>query len=93
MLRFEWDEAKNRLNIRRHGIAFADVVDFLDDSGLFERLDLRLDYGEERTIAFANVGGRILAIVYAERGDAIRIISARLASRDETNDYFKSNSL
>jgi uncharacterized protein len=93
MLQFEWDEAKNRLNMRQHGIAFADAVDFLDDPGLVERLDLRMNYGEERTLALANVRGRILAIVYAERGDAIRIISARVASRDETNDYFKTNSL
>jgi uncharacterized protein len=93
MLKFEWDEAKNRLNMRRHGIVFADVVDFLDDPGILERLDLRMNYGEERTLALANVSGRILAIVYVERGNAIRIISARIASRDETNDYFKTNSL
>jgi uncharacterized protein len=64
MLEFEWDETKNRTNIQRHGIAFADVLSFLDDPGLIERLDLRENYGEERTITFANVRGRVLAIIY-----------------------------
>ena len=93
MLKFEWDEAKNRLNVRRHGVDFADVTDFLDDPGVIERLDLRDDYGEERIMAIANVGGRIMAILYVERGSAIRLISARTASRDETNDYFRINAL
>ena len=93
MLKFEWDEAKNRLNIQRHGVDFADVVNFMDDPGLVERLDLREDYGEERIMAYANVAGRVLAILFVERGAAIRLISARPASRDETNDYFKINAL
>ena len=93
MLQFDWDEAKNRLNVQRHGIAFVDVTGFLDDPGLIERLDLREDYGEERIIAFANVGGRILGIVYVERGDVLRLISARPATRDETDDYYRQNAL
>jgi uncharacterized protein len=93
MLKFEWDEAKNRLNMKRHGVNFADVVNFLDDPGLIERLDLRVDYGEERIMAYSNVAGRIMAILFVERGGAIRLISARPASRDETDDYFKSNAL
>jgi uncharacterized protein len=93
VLRFEWDEKKNELNIRRHGVDFADIVNFLDDPGLIERLDLREDYGEERIMAYANVAGRIMAILFVERGAAIRLISARRASRDETDDYFKNNAL
>ena len=93
MLRFEWDEAKNRLNVQRHGVAFQEVVDFLDDPGLIERLDLREDYGEERILAYASIRGRIFTIVFVERSSAIRLISARPASRDETNDYFKINTL
>ncbi len=91
MLQFEWDEAKNKLNIKRHGIAFEDVTGFLDDPGVFERLDLRENYGEDRIIAFAMVEGQVMAIVYVERGATLRIISARLATRQETNDYFKRN--
>lgn len=93
MLKFEWDETKNRLNLQRHDISFSDVTGFLDDPGLIERLDLREDYGEERIIAYSNLGGRILAIVYVERGTAIRIISARPANRDETDDYYRENAL
>jgi uncharacterized DUF497 family protein len=93
MLKFEWDETKNKRNILQHGVDFADVVDFLDDPGLIERLDLREEYGEERIMAYANVAGRILAILFVERGAAIRLISARPASRDETDDYFKNNAI
>jgi uncharacterized DUF497 family protein len=46
-MRFEWDEAKRRINLTRHGIDFADVPQVFDDltSDLF---DVRYDYGEER---------------------------------------------
>ena len=93
MLDFAWDEAKDRLNRKRHGIAFADVVGFLDDPGLIERLDQREDYGEDRIIAFAKIEDRIVAIVYVERNDTIRLISARYATRDETDDDFRQNAL
>ena len=89
MLSFEWDELKNQRNIKRHGLAFVDMQDFLDDPYLVERLDLRVDYGEERIIAYAMVRSRIVVVVYVERGSKIRLISARLATREETNDYFK----
>ncbi len=89
MLDFEWDGEKNRLNQQRHGISFEDVVGFLDDPCLVERLDLREDYGEDRIIAFAMVHTRVLAIVYVERDNALRLISARQASREESNDYFR----
>ena len=68
-------------------------MNFLDDPGLIERLDVREEYGEERIMAYANVAGRILAILFVERGAAIRFISARPASRDETDDYFKINAV
>ena len=59
MLSFEWDELKNQRNIKRHGLAFVDMQDFLDDPYLVERLDLREDYGEERIIAYAMVRSRM----------------------------------
>jgi uncharacterized protein len=68
MLKFEWVVVKNRRNILRHGVDFADVVNFLDDPGLIERLYLREDYGEERIMAYVNVACRILVILFVERG-------------------------
>ncbi len=93
MLSFEWDDQKNQLNFKRHGLAFDDVVDFLDDPHLIERLDLREDYGEERIIAHAMIRSRVFVIVYVERGSKLRLISARYATRDEANDYFKRNAI
>ncbi len=48
-MQFEWDEAKNLENIRKHRIDFADVPDMFDGSMLVE-LDERTDYGEDRWI-------------------------------------------
>jgi uncharacterized protein len=93
VLKFEWDEAKNKRNILQHSWDFADVANFLDDPGLIERLDLREEYGEERIMAYANIAGRILAILFVEREAAIRPISARRASRSETDEYFRNNAV
>jgi len=46
-MRFEWDEAKNAANIRKHGIDFADVTDIFNHP-MLAMLDQREDYGEER---------------------------------------------
>ncbi len=48
-MRFEWDEAKNRVNIQKHGIDFADVEDMFNHP-MLTLVDDREDYGEERWI-------------------------------------------
>jgi uncharacterized protein len=49
-VRFEWDEGKNQINIRKHGIDFRDAVDVFDHPVL-TAIDQREDYGEDRWIA------------------------------------------
>ncbi|CAA9248625.1 protein of unknown function DUF497 [uncultured Coleofasciculus sp.] len=78
-MQFEWDEAKNLENIRKHRIDFADVPDMFDDSMLVE-LDERTDYGEDRWIGIGFLRNGVAVVVWTERqGDVIRIISARRA--------------
>lgn len=80
---FEWDEAKNLENIRKHEIDFADVPAIFEGSMLVE-LDNRFDYGEERWFGIGFLGNGIAVVVWTERqNDTVRIISARRANRYE----------
>ena len=86
-MKFEWDEAKRKSNIEKHGI------DFVDASVLFENVTLtieddRFDYGEERFVTFGILEGRVLAVVHTEDEDSIRIISMRKATKNEEKEYF-----
>ena len=86
---FEWDEGKNALNIKKHGIAFEDAQHIFDDP-VFERADERRDYGERRIIALGALGRRVLAVVYTRRGTVRRLISARKANRNESQAHGRS---
>ena len=86
-LKFEWDDEKYQINIKKHGIYFDDAVNvFLDDNALYYSDDEHSD-GEER---FKIVGmvEKVLAVIYTERGEINRIISARHATKKERNDYY-----
>ena len=79
---FEWDPRKALANQAKHGVDFVAAARIFDGPVL-QRWDRRQDYGEERIIAVGEVEGVRLALVYVYRGEARRIISARLARRDE----------
>ena len=82
-----WDPAKARANVARHGVAFEDAeLALTDPAGLTrEDPDAR---GEARFLTVgADALGRIVALVYAYRGDDVRLISARPATRREKEAY------
>ncbi|NWA68860.1 BrnT family toxin [Pseudomonas reactans] len=84
---FEWDESKNNANIVKHGIDFNDVPDIFRHPMLALRDD-RADYGEERWISIGWIKLLVGVVVYTERrGDVIRIISARKATKKEAKYY------
>jgi uncharacterized protein len=86
-MQFEWDEAKNLENIRKHEIDFADVPAIFDSEMLIE-LDDRFDYGEDRWFGIGFLGFGIAVIIWTERRkDVIRIISARRANRHEQKRF------
>ena len=87
-VRFEWDEAKRRVNLRKHGIDFADVAAIFDGDVL-TLIDDRLDYGETRNITLGLLQGRTIVAVHADWADLTRIISARKATRYEEERYFE----
>ncbi len=87
LMKFDWDEAKNSENIRKHEIDFADVPAIFDGEMLIE-LDDRFDYGEDRWFGIGFLGSGIAVVVWTERQkNTIRIISARRANRYEQKRF------
>jgi hypothetical protein len=87
VLEFEWDEAKARANERKHGVSFERAKQAFTDPLAIVLLDDREDYGEERFVLIGLGGTSILFVAYTERGDRVRIISARRATRHEQEAY------
>ncbi len=86
-VRFEWDEAKRKANIAKHGIDFMDVPEMFSSLMLVET-DSRKEYGEIRRIGFGFIRGRLMAVAFTERApNLIRIISARKANTREKASY------
>ena len=87
-VRFEWDPKKNRANNRRHGIDFADAIAIFG-SPCVEGPDDRYNYGEERMIAYGQMGPHVVVVVFSFRNGRRRIISARKATRAESKAYWE----
>ena len=83
---FEWDEDKNEINRRKHGIDFEDAALVFDYVYRIERYDATHSIDEDRWITIGRVR-QILFVVYTERGDITRLISARKATREERAEY------
>jgi uncharacterized protein len=91
-LEFEWHSAKAEANLCAHGVSFDLAKTVFKDPFAIERLDDREDYGEARFVMIGMAEGNILLFVaYTERGERIRMISARRATQDEQDDYFRQN--
>jgi len=91
-LEFEWDKAKAEANFRRHGVSFDLARAVFRDPFAIERLDDREEHGEDRfVIVGAAEGKALLFVAYTEREERIRIISARRATQNEQDDYFRQN--
>ena len=89
-MEFEWDERKNRINILKRGIDFADAIDVFNHPVL-TAFDGREDCGEERRIALGWMKAIMAGVVYVERyGPVIRIVSARKATKHEVKRYEQS---
>ena len=85
-LKFEWDENKNISNQKKHGISFETATYVFRDSYYMEIYDFEHSINEDRYIAIGMVGD-LLFVVFTEREDYIRIISARSATRSERRLY------
>jgi hypothetical protein len=81
---FEWDSEKNKANQEKHGIAFEDAKNVFDEPYLKLRC---ADHGETRWIALGCADGRLIAVIYTERQERIRLISARATRKSERQIY------
>lgn len=89
MMRYQWDEAKRLANLKKHGLDFADAADvFAGPVAVYQ--DARDGYGEQRLIGIGLLSRLVVLIVHVESDQAIRIISMRKATRDETNLFYQT---
>jgi uncharacterized DUF497 family protein len=86
---YVWDDTKNALNRRKHGIDFTDAIAALEDPNRIEDMDSESEFGEERLDTIGMAHRRILFVVTTLRGeDTCRIITARKATRHEEDRYY-----
>ena len=87
-MHFEWDPEKARANLAKHGISFEEAMQAFLDPLSVTILDPNHSEGEDRFVLLGqSAGGRLLVVVHTDRGDAIRLISARRATRREHRAY------
>jgi uncharacterized DUF497 family protein len=86
-MKFEWDEEKNKQNIKDHGFGF-DRAKSIFNYPYLARVDDRFDYAETRLLALGLMEGiSIIAVAFSYREENIRIISARKATKQERRAY------
>ncbi len=92
-MKFEWDENKNRSNVRKHGIAFEEAVYVFSDDQALSMPDTEHSLHEERWITLGGIREHgVVLVIHTERirgvTDHIRIISARRATKNEKKQYY-----
>jgi uncharacterized protein len=90
-MQFDWDPDKATKNLYWHGVTFEFATKAFDDVLALEDLDDREDYGEERVVRIAHASGILLTVVYTDRENKKRLISARRATKDEQDRYYLEN--
>jgi uncharacterized DUF497 family protein len=90
---YEWDRSKAVLNLRKHGVDFADAIAALEDPNRLEEVDTRFPYGEERIQVIGMAGNLVLFVAVTQSDeDTYRIISARRATKHEQDRYYTGDS-
>lgn len=87
---FEWDDEKARANIKKHGIDFETAARVFADENRLEIYDEVHSETEDRYITIGMIGNVacVVMVVYTERGEAVRLISARKATSQERRMYY-----
>ena len=84
---FEWDKDKAKLNKIKHGISFKTAAAVFDDPNRLDLPDDEHSFDEARRKVIGKVDD-VLFVIYTERRDKVRLISAREATEDERRDYY-----
>jgi uncharacterized protein len=89
-MQFEWDPEKNQVNYRKHGISFEEATTAWFDDCALVVLDPEHSVGEQREwIIGASDWKNLMVVVFTQRGNRIRIISARPANKRERDGYVR----
>jgi len=88
-MNFQWDPAKAKTNVKKHGLEFADAVGVFDDPDTIT-MEEPASQGEQRFLSIGlDILGRIIVVAYTYRGEGIHLISAREATKKEVRFYEK----
>ena len=88
-MRFTWNEAKRKLNIKQHGFDFVDAHRVFEGP-TYTYEDDRFDYSEQRFVTLGILDEFVVSIVHTETSRVIRIISLRKATKHEQAIFFKN---
>ena len=87
-MKFSWDPTKAASNMRKHGVSFEEASTAFRDTLAVTGSDPDHSLGESRFVTFGmSSHGRLLVVAHIEEGDVIRVISARLATKQERRIY------
>jgi len=86
-MQFEWDEQKAARNLAKHRVPFEYATRVFLDPKRLDAEDARRAYGEERRLTLGLIDGRLYAVAYTVRDEAVRLISARKANAREQGFY------
>ena len=87
-LNFEWDEEKAKANLKKHSVTFLEAATVFSDPFSLTRDDPLHSIDEDRFVILGySDRQRLLVVVYTDRGDNVRIISARTATASERRVY------
>lgn len=91
-MNFEWDDHKEQINILKHGIDFSTALLVFSDEHRIDLYDDEHSIYDDRFISIGMINDilTVLFVVYTERTDSIRIISARCATKKEREAYFEN---
>ena len=89
-MRYIWDPEKERKNILKHGITFKTAIRVFEDPNRVDIYDVFHSMDEDRFLTIGEIAGTfmVVTVVYTERSDDIRIISARRATKAERKEYY-----
>lgn len=89
-MQFEWDDEKNKINIKKHKLNFSVAKFVFNDENRIEIFDDIHSDNEDRYITIGAIDQVpiVVTVVYTERGQSIRIISARKATAEERRMYY-----
>lgn len=84
---FEWDSEKALSNVKKHGVSFENAALVFNDNNRIETFDIEHSIEEERWLTIGKVNA-VLCVIYTERKDVTRLISARKATSREKRMYY-----